>query len=77
MAQQTIVCSKAEKSGGTDIRNVIYNLPESEFKTNSKVLKTAMLQVRLGAFSGCGRGLPSCQVCCLDSEENLFSLTHY
>lgn len=29
----------------------------------NEVLKTAILPIRCLVFSGCGRGLPSCQVC--------------
>lgn len=70
-------CSKTKKSGGTGINDVMCSLAESCFKLINEVLKNAILPIRFLVFSGCGRGLPSCQVCRLDSEESLFSLPHY
>lgn len=76
VAQQGAFAPKL-RSQGAALGDVIAAFLNAVLKQINEVWKKALLPVRLLVLSGCGRGLPSCQVCWLDSEENLFSLTHY
>lgn len=69
---QAGLCSEPSSSGGPERPWCAASL-EAAVEQTAGVFQTAVLPVRFLAFSGCGRGLSSCQVCWLDSEENLFS----
>lgn len=69
------LCSEAGGPVGTEVLwcAALLDAAPAAPQQPAGVFQTAILPLGFSAFSGCGRGLPSCQVCWLDSEENLFS----